>query len=99
MNGQEQKERNTAVAKLERAFDQLDKDARDLFQAEMEARFKADAALEDRCLTAVGEEKAARIEYVDYLDMELRREIIKCRLLCQLSFWGRLRWLFTGRID
>lgn len=105
MNGQEQKERNTAVAKLERRVTEMGNDTHDLLNAEIDQRRNADIETTRSCLVAIGEERTARFSlaneqrsYVDNQDSRIERRVARFEALT-CSFWARLRWLITGGLD
>lgn len=112
MNGVQQQERRTAILELKadledlaRAWDAELAEKLETERTERMTRFDTERRYID---TAVGAERTHRLKladeqrnYVDGQDNSLSR-IIKheqgrADTFYALTFWGRLRWLFTGR--
>jgi hypothetical protein len=112
MNGQEQRERQTAVARLEQIVERMDRDfhklitdEKDLLSAEIEARVNAMGKLrmdgEEYTRTLVGEERTHRLQLAEeqrrYVDRNDRMYYQDLTAFRDdLNLWGRLRWLLTG---
>lgn len=109
MNGQEQRERHTAMAILEGKFKELKETVEAAYEQELQDRTKGDFDMGTLLVQTVGGERDARLDLAKqqrtYVDNELfhtNRQIRFMREapdnLLQLGFWGRLRWVLTGRV-
>lgn len=103
MNGQEHKERQTAVAILERTVARMDTDfslllqqEKDLLTAEIEVRVNGEQGLREE----LGNERSHRLalageqrRYVDLQDAEVRRHLA---LFTHMPVWRRWWWMLGG---
>lgn len=106
MNGAEQKERQTAVARMEREFRNLQETTTDAYQVEYDSRVKAMAELELKLTNLIrdainGEHlfvlKMANEQrtYVDRADKDTNALILACAMM---PWWKRYLWcIFGGR--
>lgn len=110
MNGAEQKERQTAVAKLERKMAEMDKDVHDLFSAELDSRLKGEAAIRDEFGIILEDlKKELRDEFIGSISAEgharLRAESrvndsqeMFFKSIREMKWWTRIKWtFFMGR--
>lgn len=104
MNGEQQKERETAVTKLDKKIDELGVTVTDAWDVEVTSRQQADAELEERMrklisddhthvLTLAKEQRAyvdGAIQYASTRAAETQLQFI------QLPWWKRYAWTLFG---
>lgn len=94
MNGKEQKERQTAVAILERRIASMDKDVHDLFSAELDSRLKGDEALRDEFTASlIAALKAGQT------DIEKAKEELRDEFIGSISAEGHARLRAESRVN
>lgn len=104
MNGAEQRERQTAVARLERAFARLEDSTVETFGVEVEARQAADQQLEERLKSLfakmVDDETTYRKSAIQNVRLELSAEIRTTNtalvVIVGLPWWKRWGWVVIG---
>jgi hypothetical protein len=101
MKGQEQRERHTAVAELNRRLNRMDQDfhlllqqEKDLLTAEIESRRETDSKLKGEMVTFINRLADEQRRYVDSADRDMLRLFRDFR---DLTFWGRVKWMLTGQ--
>lgn len=112
MNGEQQRERATAIMALEGKFKEFTEVVEAAYlQEEKERKFDDEAIRHtandnlNYCRNLVNEEHTHRLKlaeeqryYVDATDMSLARCIDRVEKLNLLHFWGRIWWMLTGNI-
>lgn len=88
MNGLEQKQRFTAVSRVETRLDDVE-----LLLHELALQMVKDHEAIDRRF----ESTASLIGNLEHDDLEHERVIVRLRPLAETTFLQRLSWLFTGR--
>lgn len=104
MNGKEQKERRTAVARLERALDRAVEDFQDVWSAEVDSRVKEDAIIREVFTSMVDAETAFRKKQIAEMQSALTTVFIEkiaeisvtVFLFINLPWWKRWGWCLFG---
>lgn len=107
MNGQEQKERQTAVALLRRDLNELEKNTLDLCKVETEERMKADDGLREDFTVHYATEKAFRdaaLKTSNAAQARYAEELHKIAVAFMAGFitlpwWKRILWVFGWRVN
>lgn len=102
MNGQEQKERNTAVAKLERRVEEMEAVFHDLWSAELEARQKGEEHLKEMFASMLDQETQFRQRGLLHITHQTSQMVLASAhaygQFMQLNWWRRWGWCIFGHL-